>query len=362
MPGSPGLLLGFGPSAAFPDLKTGWDEFQAHCDNTELEYTQAARQWHGLDLDGVKRAFWRSSASKPSEFETLLSSYLGGSVGVLDYRISLDQMQGCWVTTVFVPAGAIELDSRPFWPIEHETMQSLVSFFALMDGREWMLWQVLDGNEPQVVAGPIADAYAGVKAYEARDWHEAAKLFRTAAETGVLWAQHNFAQLNNSGKGVPQDFAKAAYWFEQAAEQGYVDAQHNIAFAYSAGNGVPVDKAKAAYWYRRAASIGLPDSMQDLGLMYVRGEGVEQDYGAALYWFLRGAERGHPEAQQSAAAAYFNGWGTEPDAVAAFKWLEVLSLRGLLAGGQGNDGRGPDCRRAARGAKAGRGLAPAVPD
>jgi uncharacterized protein len=329
MPGSPGLLLGFGPSTSLPDLRAGWDEFQNYCHNTELEYTEAAREWHGYDLDGVKRAFWRSSASKPSDFETLLSSGLSGSIGVIDYRISLEQMQGWWVTTVFVPAGAIELNSRPLWPIGHEAMQSFVSFFALMDGREWILWQVLDGNEQEIASGPVADAYAGVRAYEASDWQEAARLFRKAAEVGVLWGQHNFAQLHHSGKGVPQDLAKAAYWFEQAAVQGYPPAQHNIAYAYSAGNGVPVDKNRAAYWYRRAASIGLPDSMQDLGLMHVRGEGVPQDYGEALYWFLRGAERGHPEAQQSAAAAYFNGWGTEPDGIQGLKWLEVLSLRGF---------------------------------
>jgi TPR repeat protein len=55
----------------------------------------------------------------------------------------------------------------------------------------------------------------------ARDYAEAAKWFRLAAEQGLGKAQYNLGVMYLKGEGVAQDNAEAAKWLLLAAEQGF---------------------------------------------------------------------------------------------------------------------------------------------
>jgi len=59
----------------------------------------------------------------------------------------------------------------------------------------------------------------------ARDYAEAARLYRLAAEAGHAEAQKNLGFLYVEGKGVPQDSVEAEKWFNKAAAQGIAGAQ-----------------------------------------------------------------------------------------------------------------------------------------
>ncbi len=84
---------------------------------------------------------------------------------------------------------------------------------------------------------------------------------------------------------MPKDYAEAERWTRKAAEQGRAVAQYNLGWMYLNGLGVPRDHAEAAKWYRMAAEQKEAEALISLGLMYARGDGVPQDDTEAQMWF-----------------------------------------------------------------------------
>jgi len=89
----------------------------------------------------------------------------------------------------------------------------------------------------------------------------------------------------DKGKGVPRDYTEAIKWYRKAADQGYVLAQYNLGIMYGYGRGVPQNNKEAVKWYRKAAEQGLAIAQYNLGLVYENGHGVPQDYVLAYKWF-----------------------------------------------------------------------------
>ena len=55
---------------------------------------------------------------------------------------------------------------------------------------------------------------------------------------------------------VPKDYAEAVKWYRKAAEQGFAGAQFALGRMYAEGKGVPLDEVEATKWYRLAADQG----------------------------------------------------------------------------------------------------------
>ena len=51
------------------------------------------------------------------------------------------------------------------------------------------------------------------------------------------------------GQGVRRDYAEAVKWFRRAAEQGLAQAQGNLGACYAKGLGVPQDYVEAYAWF-----------------------------------------------------------------------------------------------------------------
>jgi uncharacterized protein len=94
------------------------------------------------------------------------------------------------------------------------------------------------------------------------------------------------------GAGVPRDYAEAIRWYRKAAEQGDATAQISLGFIYHYGRGVPQDHAEAVRWYLKAAEQGEADAQIKLGVMHSQGEGVLQDYVQAYKWLNRASANG----------------------------------------------------------------------
>ena len=58
------------------------------------------------------------------------------------------------------------------------------------------------------------------------------------------------------GFGVPKDYAEAVKWFRLAAEQGYANAQFFLGFLHGEGQGVLQDNVTAHMWYNISAANG----------------------------------------------------------------------------------------------------------
>jgi TPR repeat protein len=59
-----------------------------------------------------------------------------------------------------------------------------------------------------------------------------------------------------NGEGVPKDYQQALRWFRLAADQGEALAQTKIAIMYDDGQGVAHDIVQAYKWYSLAATNG----------------------------------------------------------------------------------------------------------
>jgi TPR repeat protein len=118
-----------------------------------------------------------------------------------------------------------------------------------------------------------------------RDYAQAMKFWRKAADLGDAIAPFNIGAMYEDGWGVKRDYAEAVKWYLKAAGLGNAKAQRNIGRVYAGGWGVTQDPEEAVKWYRKAALQG--DYIADLSLggMYERGEGgLKQDYIQAYMW------------------------------------------------------------------------------
>ena len=58
------------------------------------------------------------------------------------------------------------------------------------------------------------------------------------------------------GDGVARNYTEAARWFRLAADQGNPGAQVKLALLYEAGKGVPQDNVQAHMWFNLAGAQG----------------------------------------------------------------------------------------------------------
>ena len=146
-------------------------------------------------------------------------------------------------------------------------------------------------------ADALSDTQKGNEAFLARDYAEAIKWYRLAADHGGAFAQYNLALKYDYGEGVPRDYAESVKWYHLAADQGVARAQYILGAKYDNGAGVPQDDVEAAKWYRLAADQGESISQYQLGLMYEEGTGVPQDDVMAYMWWNLAAAQGNAVAK-----------------------------------------------------------------
>jgi hypothetical protein len=139
---------------------------------------------------------------------------------------------------------------------------------------------------------PLKQFNIGLSYYIEKDFKEAAKWFRKAADQGDAMAQNNLGVMYDLGQGVPKDDREAFKWYQKAANQGYAQAQYNLGLRYSKGQGVKQDFKEAVKWYQKSADQGDAMAQSQLGFKYYFGEGVLEDYVAAYAWWNISAANG----------------------------------------------------------------------
>jgi TPR repeat protein len=173
----------------------------------------------------------------------------------------------------------------------------------------------------------LGSLYANGEGVE-KDTAQAVKWFRKAADQGDAVAQYDLGLAHETADGVRQDYTEAAQWYRKAAEQGLADAQVNLGASYSDGKGVAQDYAEAIKWYQKAAEGGDSDGQYNLGTMYSAGHGVVQNDSMAIKWWRRSAEQGEAVAQYDLGTYYGIGNGVPKNYVEAYKWISLSSAQG----------------------------------
>ena len=142
-----------------------------------------------------------------------------------------------------------------------------------------------------------------------KDFEEAVKWYRKAAEQGFDIAQDSLGNCYYLGHGVDEDYVKAVKWYRKAAEQGLCTAQDSLGDCYYYGRGVDEDDAEAVKWYRKAAEQGLDTAQHSLGKCSYFGYGVDEDKVKAVKWYRKAAEQGNDDAKTNLGWCYYCGFG-----------------------------------------------------
>ncbi len=209
-------------------------------------------------------------------------------------------------------------------------LTALCADVSTLPARADALYAIAEGSPKIHKSQPAAPSFdseldrlhkAGLSADERKDYAEAVKYYRQAAERGYAKSQFSLAVCYSLGKGVAKDPAQAVYWLRQAAEQGYAQAQYGLGVCYDEGNGVTKDPVQAVYWQRQAAEQGVAHAQFNLGICYATGDGVAKDLTQAFYWFRQAAEQGVADAQLNVGVYYAQGKGVARDLGQAVYWL-----------------------------------------
>jgi TPR repeat protein len=166
----------------------------------------------------------------------------------------------------------------------------------------------------------------------AKDYEEAVKWYRKAAEQNFALAQFDLGTCYSNGQGVMKDNVEAVKWYRKAADQNLAKAQYNLAVCYSNGQGVTKDYMEALKWYRKAAEQNDAPAQYNLGVCYYDGKGVEQDYVEAVKWFQKAADQGDAYAQCNLGVCYEKGNGVLKDYVEAIRWYRKAAENGRVSG------------------------------
>jgi hypothetical protein len=139
------------------------------------------------------------------------------------------------------------------------------------------------------------DAFQAAMESADYDFETSLRECKPLAEAGEADAQTRLAWMYRAGKSVSKDWVEAERWYRKAAEQGSAEAQvalgnmhyrcgREIGSLCASATPVYPDYAEAVKWYRKAAEQGDSWGQIYLGRMYVAGQGVPQDYVLAHKW------------------------------------------------------------------------------
>lgn len=179
----------------------------------------------------------------------------------------------------------------------------------------------------------VSDAlHAGDQAYNNKEYGEALRWYRKAADQGSAKAQTGIAEQYLKGEGVPRDPTEALRWYLKAAEQGLPEAEGAVGALYMGGEGIQQNDAEALRWLRKAADQGYSVAEANMGLLYLWGQGVPQDDVQAVSWLRKAADQDHADAQSTLADLYRSGRGVGQDYAKAIMWYRKAADKGSALG------------------------------
>jgi TPR repeat protein/transglutaminase-like putative cysteine protease len=197
----------------------------------------------------------------------------------------------------------VKLDT-PVCPVgfAREIKKAMTKFEELTVSTVWLTTKPV----PYVIE-TSAGYYAGVNAFEKKNYGFALVSLKPLADAGHPRAQYYLGNMYENGFGVAIDLPEAARWYRLSADKGDVYSQTHLGYLYERALGVPRDDALAAQWYARSAAAGNESGETSLGRMYREGRGVARDYKLAEKWFLLAAEQGSAWALMNLGLLYTHG-------------------------------------------------------
>ena len=160
-----------------------------------------------------------------------------------------------------------------------------------------------------------------------KDYAEAARWYKRAAEQGYVLAHNALGWMAFRGQGMPEDGLKAFHWFEYAAERGINPSRIGLGYLYEREMLAWGCREDAKKWFLRAVDAGGYWGYECMGRYYHFGP--EEERHKAVRWYTEGYKLGCPESAFRLGKMYLEGDGVDCDIDEAEKWLENLFKMGL---------------------------------
>ncbi|MGZ8337201.1 MAG: SPOR domain-containing protein [Allosphingosinicella sp.] len=142
-------------------------------------------------------------------------------------------------------------------------------------------------------SAPAQNVEAGVRAWQAGQYEEAARNWRPLADRGDQDAQFNLGHAYRLGRGVPRNMTLAEQWYERAARSGHVEAPAMYGLIlFQNGR-----RREAMPFVQRAAEHGDARAQYVYGTALFNGDVVERDWPRAFAYMTVAAGQGLPYAQ-----------------------------------------------------------------
>jgi len=161
----------------------------------------------------------------------------------------------------------------------------------------------------------------------ARNFAEALRWYRLAADQGLADAQNRLGAMLAAGQGTAPDHNEAARWYRKAADQGHAAAQNNLGRCYERGEGVTGSPVLASQWYRKSADQGHAAAEYNLGRLYQTGSGVFKDIDKARALFQSAAGHGNASAAYALGVMHENGTGVPQSNAQAAYWYRIAAAK-----------------------------------
>ncbi|VGO16593.1 Secretory immunoglobulin A-binding protein EsiB [Pontiella desulfatans] len=139
----------------------------------------------------------------------------------------------------------------------------------------------------------MAQYNLALHAHNLKQYEDAARWFRQAAEKESAKAQYYLATYYRDGRGVEKSMEEAVKWYRLAAEQGYAKAQYGLGLRYAKGEGVEKNPKVAAEWILKSAEQGYALAMVAMVYRYEKADGVDEDMDEAMRWYRLAMENGY---------------------------------------------------------------------
>ena len=169
-----------------------------------------------------------------------------------------------------------------------------------------------------------------------KDYVNAAKYYRKAAESGNSDAMVNLGTLYERGYGVPMDYEKAYALYFKAAQDNNYYACYNLGLCYQYGRGKDIDLTKAVYWYKKAEEAGGDQNGLCFKIGYIL---FTINDGECFSWLKRASESGNLIAEIGVGVCYAKGLGTEKNIDKAVEIFQKAARVNVLDEGENEESR-----------------------
>lgn len=160
-----------------------------------------------------------------------------------------------------------------------------------------------------------------------RNYEEAMKLYRRAADLGNLRARTNIGEMFQRGWSVDKNLDEAVLWYKLAAQNGWPNALDTMANLFlkgrdDGGRGVARNPLEAKRLYTIASELGQTNAMNNLGKLYLGDALGAPDVETGINWLTRASELGNRFAPFTLGRIYRDGKLVEHDYMLAIALFE----------------------------------------